>query len=312
MIGKFHVLVVDDDPDKAQLLKVALGLEGYDVHTAANGQEALSAIESFPPDLVVTDVRMPKVNGYELARRIRENPGTRFIPIILQSGTRMEAKDFRLGAEVGALGFITDPTDLDLLLSRARTLLDFKAYLDTCEEAAFTDHLTGLANRRRFERQLGREIERTSRYGHPFCLLLLDIDDFKKVNDTFGHEVGDEAIRQLANTLQKGIRGVDLAARIGGDEFALLLTEADAARGFEIADRLRLTIKATEIPTAGSVNTRITASFGIAESPSGAKTAPELLSCADAALYEAKHQGRDRVIQGQAVKANSAWGAVIQ
>jgi diguanylate cyclase (GGDEF)-like protein len=311
MIGKFHVLVVDDDLDKGKLLGTALGMEGYEVHTATNGREALTAMESFQPDLVVSDVMMPEVNGYELAKRIRENPRTRYIPIILQSATRIEAKDFRLGSEVGALGFITDPTDLELLLSRARTLLDFRAYLDTCEEAAFVDHLTGLANRRRFERQLRREIERTARYSHPFCLLLLDIDDFKRVNDTFGHEAGDEAIRRLAKTLQEGIRGTDLAARIGGDEFALVLTETDLARGFEISDRLRRTIKATEIPTASSVTTTITASFGIAESPSDAQTTPELLACADAALYEAKHQGRDRVIQGQQVKANSARGADI-
>lgn len=312
MIGKFHVLVVDDNPDKCNLLKIALEMEGYNVQTASNGREALSAIDSFPPDLVVTDVMMPEMDGYELARRIRENPLTRFIPIILQSGRRIEPKDFRLGAEVGALGFISDPTDLDLLLSRARTLLDFKAYLDTCEEAAFTDHLTGLANRRRFERQVAREIERTARYGHPFCLLLLDIDDFKKVNDTYGHEVGDEAIRRLAKTLQEGIRGVDLAARIGGDEFALVLPETDAARGFEIGDRLRRTIKATQIPTAGSVTTGITVSVGIAESTSGAQTTPELLACADAALYEAKHQGRNQVIQGQRLKTNSAGGVGTQ
>src|SRR5215210_1649931 len=95
MVGKFHVLVVDDDPDKSDLLKVALSMEGYDVQTASNGREALQAIERFPPDLVITDVMMPEVDGFELARRIRENPGTRFIPIILQSSLRMEAKDFR-------------------------------------------------------------------------------------------------------------------------------------------------------------------------------------------------------------------------
>ena len=296
MVGKFQVLVVDDDPDKRNMLKLALAAEGYEVHIARNGQEALSAIESFPPDLVVTDVVMPEVDGYELARRMRENPLTRFIPIILQSGTQIEAKDLRIGAEAGALGFLTDPADLDLLLTRVRTLLDFKAYLDTCEEAAFTDHLTGLANRRRFERQLRREIERTARYNHPFCLLLIDIDEFKQVNDTFGHKGGDDAIRQLAKTLQAGIRDVDLAARIGGDEFALVLPETRAIRGFEIADRLRRAIKATKIPAAGSASTRITASFGIAESLSGDQTINELLARADAALYEAKHQGRDRVV----------------
>src|SRR4029453_10276857 len=125
------------------------------------------------------------------------NPKTKFIPVILQTAGRHKAEDLRRGSEVGALGYITDPTDLELLLARARTLLDFKSYLDSCEEAAFTDHLTGLANRPRFERQLEREVERTRRSGRPFCLLMLDIDNFKLVNDTHGHETGDEVLRQL-------------------------------------------------------------------------------------------------------------------
>ncbi len=187
MLGKPLVLVVDDDPDKLSLLEAALTMAGYEVRTARDGDEALSEIVSFQPDLVVSDVMMPRMDGYELARKIRENPQTKFIPIILQTAAGLKPEDQRLGSEVGALGYFTDPTDLDLLLSRARTLLEFKAYLDTCEEDALTDHLTGLANRRRFERQLEREVARTMRYGRPFCLLMLDIDDFKQVNDNYGH-----------------------------------------------------------------------------------------------------------------------------
>jgi len=154
MIGKFTCWWSTTTRTNSTCSKVALQMEGYNVRTASNGKEALAAVESYPPDLIVADVKMPELDGYELARRIRQNPRTRFIPLMLQTAGRHESKDVRLGAEVGALGFITDPTDLDLLLARARTLLDFKAYLDTCEEAAFTDHLSGLANRRHFERQL--------------------------------------------------------------------------------------------------------------------------------------------------------------
>ncbi len=227
MVGKPHVLVVDDDPDKLILLQFALTRAGYHVRTAEDGEEGLAAVSSFDPDLIVSDIMMPRMNGYELARRIRENPQTRFIPIILQTAAGSRAEDQRLGSEVGALGFITDPTDLDLLLARARTLLDFKAYLDTCEEQASTDHLTGLANRRRFERQLEREVARTARHGRAFCLVTLDIDHFKRVNDTYGHETGDEAIKTLARVLQQGTRGIDLASRIGGEEFAVILTETN-------------------------------------------------------------------------------------
>jgi diguanylate cyclase (GGDEF)-like protein len=300
MIGKFSVLVVDDDPDKRMLLTVALQMAGYEVRTANDGEEGLAALESFQPDLIITDVMMPKMDGYELARRVRANPQTRFLPIIIQTAARMGADDIRRGSEVGALGYITDPTDIDMLLARARTLLDFKHYLDTCEEAAFTDHLTGLANRRRFERQLEREVSRTMRYGRPFCLLLLDIDNFKLVNDTYGHEAGDEVIRRLALTLQAGTRGIDLAARIGGEEFAVILPETDFEGGVDVAERLRIAIRETEIPPAGT----ITASFGVAEFPVCAAAGRELLAVADAALYQAKRGGRDRVERGSVAEAN--------
>jgi diguanylate cyclase (GGDEF)-like protein len=300
MVGKFSVLVVDDDPDKRMLLTVALQMAGYEVRTANDGEEGLQAVESFQPDLIITDVMMPKMDGYELARRVRANPQTRFLPIIIQTAARSGAEDIRRGSEVGALGYITDPTDIDMLLARARTLLDFKHYLDTCEEAAFTDHLTGLANRRRFERQLEREVSRTLRYGRPFCLLLLDIDNFKLVNDTYGHEAGDEVIRRLALTLQAGTRGIDLAARIGGEEFAVILPETDFEGGVDVAERLRIAIRETDAAPVGT----ITASFGVAEFPVCASAGRELLAVADVALYQAKRAGRDRVERGVVAEAN--------
>lgn len=292
MIGKAHVLVIDDDPDKQMLLKVALEMDGCEVHTANDGEAGLAAVEACQPDLIITDVMMPRMDGYELAEHVRANPLTRFIPIIIQTAARGEAQDARRGAEAGALGYITDPTDLDLLLARVRTLLDFKNYLDTCEEAAFTDHLTSLANRRRFERQLEREASRSLRYNRKFCLLLVDIDNFKSVNDTYGHDAGDETIRRLAKTLQAGTRGIDLAARIGGEEFAVILPETELEGGFDVAERLRLAVEAMEISPVG----HITASFGVAEFPLHAQAERELISVADAALYEAKRQGRNRVI----------------
>src|SRR5215210_1903239 len=291
MVGKFDVLVVDDDPDKRMILTIALEMAGYEVRSANDGEAGLAAVESYQPDLIVTDVMMPKMDGYELARRVRANPLTRFIPIIIQTAARNDAQDLRRGAEVGALGYITDPLDIDLLLARVRTLLDFKGYLDTCEEAAFTDHLTGLANRRRFERQLEREVGRTLRYSRPFCLLLLDIDNFKLVNDTYGHEKGDDAIRHLSKTLQAETRGIDMAARMGGEEFAVILPETEFEGGLETAERLRRAISETEVPVVG----RITASFGVAEFPLCAATGHELLLVADEAMYEAKREGRNRV-----------------
>ncbi len=283
-------------------------MAGYEVRTARDGLEGLAAVESFQPDLIVSDIMMPGMDGYELARRIRANPQTRFIPIILQTAAGFKPEDKRRGAEAGALGYFTDPTDLDLLLSRVSTLLDFKAYLDVCEEQAFTDHLTGLANRRRFERQLEREVGRTLRYGHPFSLVLLDIDRFKQVNDKYGHEAGDQAIKYLARTLQEGTRGIDLAARIGGEEFAIILTETNLEGALDVAERLRLAINRATVPVVG----QIAASFGVAEFPSSAQTSRELMTSADAALYEAKRNGRDQVARAPVTESNSAETASVQ
>lgn len=307
MSGKFTVLVVDDDDDKRALLAFALERAGYQVHTAGDGVEGLKVAGECEPDLIVTDVMMPMMDGIEMARRLRANQQTRFIPVIIQTAAAKEARDHLRGAEAGALGYLTDPTDLDLLLARAQTLLDFKSYLDSCKEAAFTDYLTGLANRRRFERQLEGEAARTLRYNRPFCLLLIDIDHFKKVNDTFGHEAGDDAIRQLAKTLQAATRGIDTVARFGGEEFALILTETNYVGGLDVAERLRFAISEMDVPGVG----RITASLGVAEFPHHTRDARELISLADAALYDAKRRGRDRV-SGASTSGDKSGGAVEQ
>jgi len=307
METRSNILVVDDNPDKLMLLEAALKLAGYHVNTATDGEEALAVVASFTPDLIITDVMMPRMNGYELAEKIRSNPRTRFIPVIMQTAAGRGSEDSLRASEVGALGYITDPTDIDLLLARTRTLLEFKAYLDVCEEAAFTDHLTGLANRRRFERQLDREVSRTLRYAHPFSLVMLDIDNFKYVNDTFGHHAGDEVIRGLGRVLQEGTRGIDLAARIGGEEFAILLVETGQSGALEVAERLRVSIREMIVPGVGQVS----ASFGVAECPIGGQTSSEMLNSADVALYEAKRSGRDRVVVWQPAKSKRDSNPVV-
>ncbi len=286
MLSKFNVLLVEDNEDKRQLLQIALEMAGYNVVVATDGVEGLQAVESHQPDLIVTDVTMPRMDGYEMVRRVRANPSTRFIPVIIQTALRGEAQDVRLGAEAGALGYITDPTDLDLLLARARTLLDFKNYLDSCEEAAFTDHLTGLANRRRFERQLEREVARTRRFGRPFCLLMLDIDHFKRVNDTHGHQVGDAALRAVAQTLTETLRAGDVVARYGGEEFAIVMPNAQTEGAVLLADRIRRALKTLDVP--------VTVSIGIATYLGHADDASAMIEATDRAPYESTHSRRHR------------------
>ena len=149
---------------------------------------------------------------------------------------------------------------------------------------------------------------RVERFGHPFTLLMLDIDKFKNLNDTFGHDAGDDAIRRLSKVLREGTRGIDLAARIGGEEFTVLLVETRKDVGFEVAERLRMAIKSLEIPRAGGM----TASFGVAECPSDAQTAADILKAADVALYEAKRNGRDQVVALQPLRSNSMAASDVQ
>jgi diguanylate cyclase (GGDEF)-like protein len=146
------------------------------------------------------------------------------------------------------------------------------------------------------------------RFGHPFILLMIDIDNFKNLNDTFGHDAGDDAIRRISRVLREGTRGIDLAARVGGEEFAVLLVETSQAAGIEVADRLRMAIKALETPSGA----RITASFGVAECPSDAQTASEIFKAADVALYQAKRNGRDQVVAVELVKSNSVAAGDVQ
>lgn len=301
MNEKFKILVADDNRDKRLLLTVALQNAGFEIFCLNDGMAALRSVEEFEPDLVIADVSLPKLDGYELAQRIRSNPQTKFIPVILQTTEQSDAEDARRSAEVGALGYITDPTDLDLLLARVKTLLDFKSYLDVCEEEAFTDYLTGMANRRRFEKALNKEVARSQRYERAFCLLWMDIDNFKQINDKYGHGAGDEAIKIIAHVLQKGIRGIDLTARVGGEEFAVLLPETEIEAGMEVAERLCQSIRTIKIPHVG----HITASFGIAAFPLHGKSSKSIIAAADAAMYEAKHSGRNR-IERATIKANHA------
>ena len=291
MLTKFNVLVVDDEPDKRQLLQIALEMAGYNVRTASDGVAALAIIEAQPFDLVVTDIMMPRMDGYEMVKRIRANPQTRFIPVIIQTAAKGDAQDMRRGSQVGAMSYITDPTDLDLLLARARILLDFKNYFDSCEEAAFIDEMTGLNNRRFFTRRLQQVISQAQQQGKSFCLLLLDIDHFKKVNDSYGHDVGDEVIIRVAQELKAIKQGKDIAARVGGEEFSIILPDTNIKQGVEVAERLRAAIKGMDIPDVG----KITISCGVAEFPSCALDSRTLYKAADTALYEAKRQGRDRV-----------------
>ncbi|HEU4595034.1 MAG TPA: GGDEF domain-containing protein, partial [Pyrinomonadaceae bacterium] len=190
----------------------------------------------------------------------------------------------------GASDYFQLPTEVVLLIERTRQLVAHKQTLDRLRAEADRDYLTGLANRRRFRKALGNEVERWRRYKIPCALVLLDVDHLKKINDAHGHPAGDRVIRAVAASLSELSRDNDTAARLGGEEFALLLAGVDSVKAVAAAERLRLAVAAQEVETVGPV----TISLGVAACPAHARTERELFSLSDSALYRAKRGGRNR------------------
>lgn len=288
------ILIIDDDQQRCSHLADSLRLAGHRVFTDSNNESGMNSMLSHKPDLIIASAgaKDSLLDGYLLAKTIHAQFETRFVPVIIRpkefSGT---TEDIERDAETDALTYVLSSTSLDLLIARVRTLIEFKRHLDYCTEAAFTDPLTGLANRRRFEQQLEVEITRTQRYARPFCLIMIDLDHFKRVNDTFGHEAGDQTLKIISGVLAESARANDIVARIGGEEFALILPETEIDKAFQVASRLREAVASTEIPNIGLM----TVSIGIAEFPLCA-TADNLYAVADNALYQAKRAGRNRVM----------------
>ena len=299
-----RVLVVDDDPFSRRLLEQVLTSAGHAVETAADGQDALGKVRSHRPEVVVTDWQMPVMDGLTLCRILKGTEETRFTHVLMLSA-RGETEAKVTGLETGADDYLVKPVEPVELKARVkvglrlqRALFELAAKNEILEKLALTDPLTGLANRRAFQQALEAELSRVSRHGRPASLLFLDLDHFKGVNDAHGHAVGDEVLAAFALVLKRGSRRGDLAARVGGEEFAVLLPTTGAVPAGLVAERIR---RATESRSLGrTVSVPVTVSIGLTSTEEQAPppAAEELLRRADAALYRAKAEGRNRVVAG--------------
>jgi diguanylate cyclase (GGDEF)-like protein len=317
-----RILVVDDHQDNVELLRARLESWGYAVDTAADGLQALQAVETSAPDLILLDVMMPTIDGNEVARRIKQNPGLPFIPIIMQ--TALDSTESKVeGLEAGADDYITKPIEFAELKARLRSMLRIKRLQEELEERerqlleanerlrhmSRTDALTGLDNRRYLEQQLDMMYAHSERLGEPLSCVLCDLDRFKSVNDTYGHQAGDAVLKQFALILKREAREIDRVARYGGEEFAILLpgTVLDAAVTF--AERVRKEIENHTFTFDGGTLQR-TASFGVAAWPH-----PRITNCdgimraADDAMYVAKETGRNRVVRFDSDEFNAHTSA---
>jgi two-component system cell cycle response regulator len=299
------VLIVDDDELVLERLRELVTAAGYGVRTAASGSEALTSLERSAASIVVTDLNMPGMDGLELCRRIREHAWSGYVYIVLLT-VRDKEKDILAGLDAGADDYLSKRTSAAQFTARLRIAkrvlaleYSLKNALDEKRQLAMTDELTGTYNRRYFMRHLGREIKRSQRFGGDVSLLLLDIDHFKRVNDTYGHVVGDLVLKKLTKLIAKCLqRATDWCARLGGEEFAIVLEGTKLADARICAEKMRRAIEDFLIDTpAGAV--RITVSIGVGGlgeiDDRNSATVQSVLELADANLYASKAGGRNRV-----------------
>ena len=297
------VLVIDDSPGaRHQILDGLKSANLFQVY-----HEAESVIDGFkialsePLDVILCDLDMPGMDGFKFLSMIKTRKELQDIPVILVTGVNDQESKIR-GLERGASDYLTKPYDPAELIARVKVQLKIKTLQDSLKksnqalmELSNTDPLTHLSNRRFLMKTLEKELQRCERSQKPMALIMVDVDHFKPVNDTYGHQQGDVVLQTLADQMKAHLRDYDLAARFGGEEFALVLPETALAEAVQVAERLRIAISELRIP-ADHNEIRLTISLGVATYPHPkVRTVDNLILEADRALYNAKERGRNRV-----------------
>lgn len=306
------ILIVDDVAVNIQLLTtyLASASDSYNLISAKDGSQAIAKVRKYQPDLVLLDVMMPKMNGFEVCKVIKSDQQTKFIPVIMVTALN-ELEDKIKGIDSGADEFLSKPFNKLELLARVRSLLRQKYLHDELQEKvielektkeelrqlAITDGLTGLFNYRYFKEQLQQELNRARRHDLYVSLVMIDIDHFKHYNDTNGHPAGDLILREIGRLLKSNIRNIDVAARYGGEEFALVLIETNKASAKIVSEKIRRLIEENVFECEDTQpNGKITISAGVATFPEDARDFDKFIDLADKRLYLAKQAGRNKII----------------
>ncbi len=298
---KHAVLIVDDIPLNIKILGEALRND-YHITISTNGEQAIeiSKSDETRPDLIILDIIMPQMDGYEVCRRLKANPKTKDIPVIFITA-KDKADDEVMGFQVGGVDYITKPFNIAAVLARVKTHIQLKEKNEMLERIAAIDPLTNLSNRRGIDEKLDVEWKRALRGETPISILLMDIDYFKKYNDHYGHPKGDECLVRVASVLRDSLkRPADFLARYGGEEFMVILPETDSDAAVDVGNRLRAATEASCIlhECSDLICKKVTISVGVATTEPhkhGDLSPEDMIKQADVALYESKKNGRNCV-----------------
>lgn len=289
------ILIADDDNDIRELIVNLLTPMDFKIYVACNGREAYQIAESEKPDIITTDIDMPYMTGYELCKKIKSDKTFDFIYVIVITGSSISSDDIAMGFDYGADDYICKPFNHKEFLGRIKSAVRIKTLHDEVRNLSILDPLTGLHNRRYFDQFSSNELYRAERYKRPISCLMIDIDFFKKINDSLGHEAGDKVLKSVAEILKNNIRKSDAftLCRYGGEEFILLLPETDQEGAIFCAEKLRKTIDDTIINYEDKP-VKVTISIGIStlfKNP--VSETSDVIRYADIALYKAKEAGRN-------------------
>jgi diguanylate cyclase (GGDEF)-like protein len=294
------VLIIDDDPASLEIAQIRLAKEPLDILCAEGGVVGLEMARREAPDLILLDVDMPDMSGFEVCHALKTDLELCMTPVLFLSGSN-DAEDKIQGLNLGAVDYIAKPFDGFELRARVRAALRTKHLQDLLIEHAHIDPLTGLSNRRALMERLQSEWARIERHGGQLSFIMADIDHFKLVNDNHGHEVGDRVLQEVARIFAQQCRKTDFPCRYGGEEFAIIVPDEKASDAAVLADRCRRKIAEADI-TVNNQTVVTTASFGVTDS-TGVDSLESLMNLADKALYQAKNEGRNRVETHEAVPA---------